>query len=99
MREIVVSFLTYLVESHPYLLLGCASIGFMWFIRSALHKLRLYTQTLVKEVRGSKAELREWGDELTELRQELTSWRPEATLPHATDAHSGRRRESDRGAA
>ena len=75
MRELVVGLLTNLAESHPYLLLACAFIGSIWFARSLLHKTRLFTQTLVKEVRGGKAELREWGDDLSELRHVLTTWK------------------------
>lgn len=75
MRVFVVSFLTYLAQSHPYLLLACAFIGSIWLARSVLHKVRLFTQTLLKEVRGGKVELRAWGDDLLELKRELTTWK------------------------
>jgi len=52
MRELLVGFLTSLAESHPYLLAACALIGFLWLARSTLHKARLFTQTVLKEVRG-----------------------------------------------
>lgn len=77
MRDLVVGFLTSLAEHHPYLLLACAFIGSIWLARSLLHKVRLFTQTLVKEVRGGKAELREWGGDLSELKRELTTWKEE----------------------
>jgi len=77
MRELLVGFLTSLAESHPYLLAACAFIGFLWLARSTLHKARLFTQTVLKEVRGGKVELREWAGDLSELRRELTTWKPE----------------------
>lgn len=76
MREFVVDLLICLAQGHPYLLLACAFIGSIWLSRSLLHKVRLFTQTLVKEVRGGKAELREWSGDLSELRHELTTWKP-----------------------
>lgn len=75
MRDLVVGLLTSLAESHPYLLLACAFIGSIWLARSLLHKARLFTQALVKEVRGGKVELREWRGDLSELKRELTSWK------------------------
>jgi hypothetical protein len=75
MRELVVGFLTCIAEEHPYLLLACAFIGSIWLARSMLHKARLFTQTLVKEVRGGKAEIHEWAGDLSELRHELTTWK------------------------
>jgi hypothetical protein len=75
MRDLVVEFLKSIAESHPYLLLACAFIGSIWLARSLLHKLRLFTQTLVREVRGGKVELHEWAGDLSELRRELTTWK------------------------
>ncbi len=75
MRDLVVEFLKSIAESHPYLLLACAFIGSIWLARSMLHKARLFTQTLVKEIRGGKTELRAWGGDLSELRRELTRWK------------------------
>lgn len=75
MRELLVEVLTSFAESHPYLLLACALIGSMWLARSLLHKARLFTRTLVNEIHGGKAELREWGAELSELRREVTNWK------------------------
>jgi hypothetical protein len=77
MQDLIVGFLISLAKGHPYLLLACVVVGLIWFARSALHKARMFTQTLVKEVRGSKAELRELGGDLSELRHELTTWKPE----------------------
>ncbi|HEX7151295.1 MAG TPA: hypothetical protein VF618_07385 [Thermoanaerobaculia bacterium] len=77
MQDLIVALLISLAKSHPYLLLACVVVGLMWFARSALHKARMFTQTLVREVRGSKAELREWGADLAELRDELTTWKGE----------------------
>lgn len=75
MTDLIVGLLIALAKSHPYLLLACAFIGSIWLIRSLLHKLRLFTQTLVKEVRGGKVELRKWSGDLSELKRELTSWK------------------------
>lgn len=75
MHDFVVSFLTSLAQSYPYLLLACAFIGSIWLARSLVHKARLFTQTVLKEVRGGKAELSEWGADLSELKRELTSWK------------------------
>ena len=75
MRELVVEVLTYFAESHPYLLLACALIGSFWLLRSFIHKARLFTQHLTNEIRGGKAEFREWGGELSDLRRELTTWK------------------------
>jgi hypothetical protein len=77
MRELLVEVLTSFAESHPYLLLACALIGSMWLARSLVHKARLFTQTVLKEIRGGKAELREWSGELSELKRELTTWKSE----------------------
>lgn len=75
MRELVVGFLISFAQGHPYLLLACAFIGSIWLARSLVHKARLFTQTLLKEVRGGKVELREWGADLSELKREVTTWK------------------------
>jgi hypothetical protein len=75
MRELVVLLLTSVAESHPYLLLACAFIGSIWLARSILHKARLFTETLVKQVRDGKHEVREWTGDLAELKRELTTWK------------------------
>lgn len=75
MRELVVLLPTSVAESHRYLLLACAFIGSIWLARSLLHKARLFTQTLAKEVRDGKSELREWTADLAELKRELTTWK------------------------
>ena len=75
MRDLVVEFLISVAESHPYLLLACAFIGFLWLVRSAVHKLRLFTQHLAKEVREGKVEVHEWAGDLAELKRELTTWK------------------------
>jgi hypothetical protein len=77
MRDLLVGILTSLAQSHPYLLSASALIGSFWLIRSFIHKGRLFTQHLTKEVRGGKAELGEWGDDLSKLRHELTTWKSE----------------------
>jgi hypothetical protein len=76
MRDLVVALLTYFVEHSPYLLLACAFIGLLWLVRSVVHKLRLFVQHVTKEVREGKAELREFGGDLSDLRRELTTWKP-----------------------
>jgi hypothetical protein len=75
MNDLVVRLLIWLAHTHPYLLLACAFIGSIWLLRSAVHKARLFTQALVTQIRGSKAELHEWGGDLAELRHELTRWK------------------------
>lgn len=75
MRELVVLVLTSVAESHPYLLLACALIGSIWLARSGIHKARLFTQTLVTQVRDGKREIREWTGDLSELKRELTTWK------------------------
>lgn len=77
MRDLVVCFLTSVAEEHPYLLLACAFIGFLWLVRSAVHKLRLFTQHVTKEVREGKVEIHEWAGDLSELKRELTTWKSE----------------------
>lgn len=77
MRELLVDTLTSLAESHPYLLAACAFIGAFWLARSTIHKARLFTEHLLKEVRGGKAELREWLPALRDLKRELTTWKTE----------------------
>lgn len=75
MRDLIVVLLTSLAQSHPYLLLACVVIGSIWLARSLLHKARLFTRTLTKEVRETKTELREWAGDLSELVRELTTWK------------------------
>ena len=77
MRNLIVGLLVSLAQSHPYLLLACVVIGSIWFARSLLHKTRLFTRTLTKEVRETKTELREWSGDLSELKRELTTWKTE----------------------
>ncbi len=73
MRDLVVALLTSLAESHPYLLLACAFIGLMWFARSVVHKFRLFTQHLTKEVREFRVETRELAGDLVALWQAFKS--------------------------
>jgi hypothetical protein len=73
MRDLLVATLISLAKSHPYLLGASALSGSSWFVRSLIHKARLVTQHLTKEVRGGKAELGEWGNDLAELWRELTT--------------------------
>jgi hypothetical protein len=75
MRDLLVGTLTSLAQSHPYLLGASALIGSLWLIRSFIHKARMFTEQLTNQVRGGKAELREWGEELSELARELTTWK------------------------
>ncbi|MGA8807403.1 MAG: hypothetical protein WB973_05955 [Thermoanaerobaculia bacterium] len=75
MQDLLVGTLTSLAQSHPYLLGASALIGSFWFVRSLIHKARLVTQHLTKEVHGGKAELGEWGSDLSELWRELTTWK------------------------
>jgi hypothetical protein len=77
MRELLVKSLISLASSQPYLLSSCAFIGAFWLARSFIHKARLFTEHVLKEVRGGKAELREWLPVLRELGRELTTWKGE----------------------
>ena len=77
MRELLLEALTSLAESHPYLLAASAFIGAFWLARSFIHKARLFTEHLLKEVRGGKAELREWIEAARKLKHELTTWKTE----------------------
>ena len=97
MRELLVEVLTSLAENHPYLFAACAFIGAFWLARSFIHKARLFTEHLLKEVRGVKSELRDWLDVLRELGRELILRKTDDAPPN--DAHSGRQRGSDREAA
>jgi hypothetical protein len=99
MRDRLVAVLTSLAEEHPYLLAGCAFIGAFWLARSVIHKARLFTEHLLKEVRGVKGELREWFDVITELVKEFIPRRDPTSRPPATDTHSDRQKRSDLGAA
>lgn len=88
MRELVVKLLTSLAESDPYVLLACALIGSFWLARSVVHKLRLFTQHVTKELRGGKSELDEWAGDLSELKRELTKWKSD---PRSASGRSPRR--------
>ena len=71
----LVGILISLAQSHPYLLGASALIGSFWLFRSVIHKARIFTVQLSGQIRDSKAELREWARELSELRRELTRWK------------------------
>jgi len=77
MRDLLVRFLIFLADEHPFLLASSAFIGACWLARSFIHEARLFTEHLLKELRGGKTELREWLPTLRALKQELTTWRTE----------------------
>jgi hypothetical protein len=74
MRELLVEDLISLARSHPYLLGASALVGSFWFLRSVIHKARIFTEQLTGQVHDSKVELRECITHLRELKRELTRW-------------------------